>query len=72
MVPTITRPTRIACTSCTLLDNFLITKLRNFKAGILNIDITDHLPIFLIYESYFNRVKLVPKEIQYRVLNELT
>ena len=78
MVPTITRPTRIARnsrtsrTSSTLLDNFLITNLRNFKTGILRIDITDHLPIFLIYELYFDTVKLAPKEIEYRVVNELT
>ena len=66
------RPTGIARTSCTLLDNFLTTILMNFNAGILNIDITDHLPIFLVYESYFKNVKLVPKELEYRVLNELT
>ena len=46
MVPTITRPTRIARTSSTLLDNFLVTNLRNFKNGLLSIDITDDLPIF--------------------------
>ena len=46
MMPTITRPTRIARTSSTLLDNFLVTNLRNFKNGLLSIDITDDLPIF--------------------------
>ena len=72
MVPTITRPTRIAYTSSTLLDNFLVTNLRNIRSGILRIDITDHLPIVMIYELYFDTVKLAPKEIEFRVTNELT
>ena len=55
MLPTTTRPARIARTFCTLLDTFLITDLRNFKAGMLSIEIIDHLPIFLIY----NRI-LIP------------
>ena len=71
-LPTITRPTRIARTSSTLLDNFLITNMRNFRTGILRIDITDQLFFFLIYELYFNSVKLAPKEIEYRVINELS
>ena len=52
--------------------SFFITNLRNFKTGILRIDIADHLPIFLTYELDFDTVKLAPKEIEYRFINELT
>ena len=72
IVPRITRPTRIAGTSWSLLDKFLVTNLRNFKTVLRSINVTDHLPIFLIYESYFDSIKLLPKEIEYRVMNELT
>ena len=72
MKMTITRPTRIARTSCTLLDNFFITLLRNLKTGIRSIDRTDHLLIFLIHELSFDTVKLAPEEIEIRVINELT
>ena len=72
MVPTITRTTRNAQASCSLLDNFFITNLRNFKNGILSIDISDLLPIFLIYELYLETVKLAHKETKNRVKNELT
>ena len=56
MVPTITWPIHIARTSCTVLNRFLVTNLRNFKTGILRIDITDHVPVFLFYESYFDSI----------------
>ena len=46
--------------------------MTNFKTGILRIDITDHLPIFLIYDFYFVTVTLTPKEVEYRVINKLT
>ena len=72
MVPTIARQTRIARTSCTPLTNFWITNLKNFKTGIIRNDITDHLPIFLIYEPFFDTVKLSPTEIYSNVINELT
>ena len=72
LVPLITRPTRIDSSSCTLIDNIFVSNLHNFKVGILNIDITDHLPIFIIYESYFETLKLTPKVIQYRLENETT
>ena len=41
MVATITRPTLNARTSCTLPDNFFVTNLRNFKAGILRIELKE-------------------------------
>ena len=72
MVPTITRPTRIVRTSCTPVDNFLVRKFINLKTGILSIDITDHLHIFLIYKTHFDNIKLLHNEIEHRDMNELT
>ena len=35
-------------------------------------DTTDNLLIFLIYNSYFDTTKFPHREIEYRVMNELT
>ena len=57
----ISRPTRKASSSCTLIDNFFLNNLNNFKSGIFTIDITDHFPIFKNYDKDFSTDKLPPK-----------
>ena len=47
-IPTITKPTRITHTTSTLIDNIYIKTKQpdQLTSGILNIDLSDHLPIF--------------------------
>jgi hypothetical protein len=44
--PSITKPTRITSKSATLIDNIFTNSHTEQKAGILVIDVSDHLPIF--------------------------
>ena len=50
--PTISKPTRIANHSATIIDN-IFTNITQHKihSGILHTDISDHLPIFNIYDN---------------------
>ena len=49
IIPTITKPTRITHTSATLLDNIHVRHTTTLvHSGILNSDISDHLPIFIL------------------------
>ena len=66
----ITRPTHIAGTSCTLIDIIFVSSYGNAKSGILTICITDHLPIFSVYGSYFQSSYVSPQSIKVRVINE--
>ena len=73
LIPLITKPTRITNESATLLDNIFIRHPLDYKSGIFNIDISDHLPIFLIKNNFFHVPKI--KEcitIQYRLINDET
>ena len=54
LLPLITRPTRITETSATLLDNFIVNNPSNITSGILTVDVSDHLPIFLINANLIN------------------
>ncbi len=53
LLPSITKPTRVTNISATLIDNLYI----NFNvadraiSGILNTDISDHLPLFMLINS---------------------
>ena len=52
--PVITRPTRITGHSKTLIDNIFTTNLSNIHSGLIINDLSDHLPIFLIFEYKHN------------------
>jgi len=71
MVPTILRPTRITHTSATLIDNLYvrINKLDETLSGILCIDSSDHLPIFIYMGSKTKR-KPKPLTFKFRKLDE--
>ena len=51
----ITRPTRITRHSKTLIDNIFTTNLSNIHSGLIINDLSDHLPIFLIFEYKHNK-----------------
>ena len=70
LIPTISKPTRITDTSCTLIDNIFTTNLSNFISGIFTIEIADHLPIFIIARNYFTYEPKLQIKITYRVTNE--
>ena len=70
LVPIISKPTRIAGNSCTLIDNIFVSNLSNFNSGILTLDISDHLPIFINYANIFQSRPRDPIKVKYRILNE--
>lgn len=52
LYPKITRPTRITTHSATLIDNILTNEIFNDAiSGILISDISDHLPVFTVFDS---------------------
>ena len=54
LFPTITLPTRITWHSATLIDNIFTNDLNNYTfSGLLLSDISDHLPIFSIFNKKF-------------------
>ena len=67
MVPTISRPTRIAHTLVTLIDNVYvrINKLDQTLSCILSADLSDHLPIFIYMGS---KIKRKPKPLTFKRL----
>ena len=68
----ITRPARISGTSCTLIDNIFVSNYCKAKSGILNIDIADHLPIFIVYGSYFKSFYVSTQSVKFRIINDNT
>ena len=72
LMPMITRPTRITGTSCTLIDNIFVSNYCKAKPRILNIDIADHLPIFIVYQSYFKSFYVSTQSVKFRVINDNT
>ena len=52
-LPTITKPTRITKTTATLIDNIYIkcNKPHNIISGIINSQISDHLPVFVFAKT---------------------
>ena len=70
-LPLITKPTRITHSSATLIDN-IYTNLRpniGLTSGILEIDMSDHLPVFLFSYTKKNDRPKQPKTFTYRNLN---
>ena len=59
-IPLITRPTRVASNSATLIDNIYTNNLRGIEStmsGLLTTDISDHYPIFHIYPDLIEKEK---------------
>ena len=52
LVPTICKPTRLTSTSCTLIEIIFASNLHDFYLGLLSFNISDHLPVFIIYKGY--------------------
>lgn len=57
LLPTITRPSRITTHSATLIDNIFTNVLENKISGLLISDITDHLPVYTVFDcNYRNKI----------------
>ena len=71
LLPVITKPTRISCTSATLMDNIFISeKFQNdFESSVLLTDLSDHLPCLLKVKD-FNTSKTPPQKVTKRKLSE--
>ncbi len=54
LYPTITRPTRITSHCATLIDNIFTNDISNKTLSVLLLsDISDHLPVFIIYDTNY-------------------
>ena len=71
-IPLISKPTRFSPVSHeapSLLDHFWFNKFHSYKCGIIELDFTDHLPIFLrINFNVPNHQEKV--KVQFRLVNE--
>ena len=67
-MPCITLPTRFSPNSNpSLLDNIWINTVQDFRCGVISIDITDHLPSFIVIKTV-NKCKLNEKvKISFRL-----
>ena len=51
ILPIITKPSRLTDHTATLIDHIYTNCFKNLTAGILTVDLTDHLPIFCIVKT---------------------
>ena len=51
ILPIITKPTRLTDHTATLIDQIYTNCLQNVTAGILTVDLADHLPIFCLVKT---------------------
>ena len=76
LIPTITAPTHIytnrnGVISGSLLDNILTSNQNYYKSGIIEFDITDHNPIFILFTHILDD-EPIAETIQYRILNDIS
>ena len=77
LIPSISQPTHIftcrdsGLPSATLIDNIFASNPNYLKAGIINLDVSDHLPIIVVYDKYFTGENKAEK-VKYRIINEFT
>ena len=68
LYPKITRPSRITSHSSTLIDNIFTNDIENNTvSGLLIIDISDHLPVFIVFDNNF-KVNHPDERLTYRRL----
>ena len=69
LLPVISKPTRITDDTSTIIDIIFTDNFQNFTSAIMTCDISDNLPIFVIYFDYYNEIRMQPKEYSCRVIN---
>ncbi len=71
LYPKITRPTRITSHCATLIDNIFTNDIINSTiSGLLVSDISDHLPVFMVYDSNYKCTQPAKKAEYRRVRTE--
>lgn len=69
--PKITRPSRITTHSATLIDNIFTNIIeKSIMSGLLVNDISDHLPLFVVYDFNYRKNNDTNKCIHKGVWNE--
>ena len=76
LLPTINRPTHLYRDATgretgSIIDNIFSSKFDYKLSGCLNWEITDHLPIFILYENYFLR-ESEPELVKFGIINDDT
>ena len=49
-----------------LIDNILVNNLISFQSRVLSYDISDHMPIFLVYKSIFSQNEQLSETVKFR------
>lgn len=70
LFPSIIRPSRITSHSATLIDNIFCNNLGNIVSGLLIKDISDHLPVFAVYNITHNKNSSIKETRYIRVRDE--
>jgi hypothetical protein len=55
LFPSILKPSRITANSATLIDNIFINNPLTIKSGLVLADISDHLPVFAVFDKCFKK-----------------
>ena len=75
-IPTITECTRFPSYDSNVsplnLDHIWFNKLLNFESGMINIDISDHIPTFLHFYLNHNKVNHTKTKIEFRHITQLS
>ena len=71
-IPLINKPTRVTCTTATLIDNIFTNNVfdTSLKKGIIKSSISDHFPIFVAINISKNKVKNRTIELKLRTFSE--
>ena len=74
LLPVTSKPTRISDTRASLIDYFLVNNPTQTLSGVILTDLSDHLPIFVIYDSYFkgSTSENITHQVSFRLTNEDT
>ena len=65
LYPTITKPSRIMSHSATIIDKIFTNIMGNqIISGLFICDITDHLPVFILYDCNLKKTKDTMKKIK--------
>uniref|UniRef100_A0A672FVC1 Reverse transcriptase domain-containing protein n=1 Tax=Salarias fasciatus TaxID=181472 RepID=A0A672FVC1_SALFA len=73
LYPSITKPSRITSHSATIIDNiFTNIMLNQTTSGLFISDISDHLPVFTLYDCDFKNIKHPIEVISKRIRNDET
>ena len=70
ILPVITKPTHFVNASFSLLDNIFTSQINNIKSGILTFDVSDHLPVFIVYSELFCDINFECNRVKFRVLKD--